>query len=140
MKCKDCFHYEVCLLGACVSGKTGICLNFKNRNTIIELPCKIGGVVYVITDKIPCCACTSCSDFCHKNCPFDDRKNLVIKKAIVCGVENDGITSWARLAIESDEMCHSYDCVRFFGEFGKSVFLNKNEAQNKLKEIGCEQN
>lgn len=36
--CKDCFHYEVCLLGVCVNGKTGTCLNFKNRNNIIELP------------------------------------------------------------------------------------------------------
>lgn len=37
MTCKDCAHYEVCLLGACVDGKTGVCMNFKNKADFIEV-------------------------------------------------------------------------------------------------------
>ena len=46
MNCKDCFHYEVCLLGACVNGKTGTCLKFIDKSRVVELPYKVGDKVY----------------------------------------------------------------------------------------------
>ena len=49
MTCKDCVHYDVCLLGACINGATGTCLNFKDKSRFIELPCKVGDTVHYIT-------------------------------------------------------------------------------------------
>lgn len=48
MTCKDCIHYDVCLLGACINGGTGTCLNFKDKSRFIELPCKVGDKLYKI--------------------------------------------------------------------------------------------
>ena len=48
MTCKNCVHYDVCLLGACIKGITGTCLNFKDKSRFIELPCRVGDTVYVI--------------------------------------------------------------------------------------------
>lgn len=48
MTCKNCVHYDVCLLGACIKGITGTCLNFKDKSSFIELPCKVGDIIYQI--------------------------------------------------------------------------------------------
>ena len=45
MNCKDCLHFDVCLLGAPVYGLTGTCLNFNNKSTRVHLPCKKGDVL-----------------------------------------------------------------------------------------------
>lgn len=46
MNCKDCIHYVMCLLGACINGAAGACPNFKDKSIVIELPCKVGDTVY----------------------------------------------------------------------------------------------
>lgn len=38
MKCEDCLHYKVCLLGARINGETGTCLEFKDKSRFVELP------------------------------------------------------------------------------------------------------
>lgn len=53
MTCKDCLHYEVCEF---LEKETGIpndindidCQFFKDKSRFVELPCKIGDVVWAI--------------------------------------------------------------------------------------------
>lgn len=59
--CKECLHYCVCKAVA-GTGKFALdtertdqserCPNFTDRSRFIELPCKVGDVVWVIVDKI----------------------------------------------------------------------------------------
>ncbi len=59
MTCKDCYHYDVCKfkelegvfadLYAHINEKAeGNCNDFKDKSTILELPCKVGDTAYVI--------------------------------------------------------------------------------------------
>ena len=43
--CKDCLHFDVCLLGARVNWAAGTCLNFNNKSEWVHLPCKEGDVL-----------------------------------------------------------------------------------------------
>lgn len=51
--CKDCLHYEVCQAlednGDLPKIKPIRCGCFKDRSKFIELPCKVGDLVYYIT-------------------------------------------------------------------------------------------
>ena len=56
MTCKDCIHYDVCeekdtqytgLPFSIANDKP--CKHFKDKSRFIELPCKVGDKVYVIT-------------------------------------------------------------------------------------------
>lgn len=60
MTCKDCVHYE-----ACKEWCSGIdeyidperkenqepCKHFKDKNLFVELPCKVGDILYEITER-----------------------------------------------------------------------------------------
>ena len=53
MTCKDCVHYDVCYEltyhepnGEIVGRE--VCNNFKDKSRFVELPCKVGDVVYAI--------------------------------------------------------------------------------------------
>ena len=60
--CKDCIHVEVCRFkdlpaplsdsyireSECIEKRCG---NFKDRAWFVELPCKAGDIVYLITDE-----------------------------------------------------------------------------------------
>lgn len=65
-ECTDCVHYELCLhqekfliehnrkdlirrYGFGLS-EPEICCNFRDRSRFVELPCKAGDIVYLITD------------------------------------------------------------------------------------------
>ena len=46
--CKDCIHYEVCR-ALCKSEKELVpCVVFRDRSRFVELPCKLGDLVYFI--------------------------------------------------------------------------------------------
>lgn len=58
MTCKDCVHVEVCGTFSLLSEAFEIasperiasdCKNFKDRSRFVELPCKVGDVVYCLT-------------------------------------------------------------------------------------------
>ena len=49
--CKDCLHVEVCkniyeVHGDGLSEESYVCDHFSNRSRFVELPCKIGDIVY----------------------------------------------------------------------------------------------
>ena len=102
-------------------------------NGVIVPPCKVGDNVYVITPKRPCYACKLCTDFCHKNCSFDDKNKFVVKLARVFGIENNDGIKKLHLHIDETKICFSYDYTFWFQDFGKNIFKTEKEAKQALK-------
>jgi hypothetical protein len=141
--CKDCLHYEICV--ACgidyspqnidTVRKTNdvnvLCTDFKDRSNFIELPCKVGDTVWKITGiwhlddreswtyhfekEVLEFRARSISISCNS-------KGIWTKKIRICQVEN-GKTIDNQYYIE-------------FCDFGKTVFLTKEEAEQALVERG----
>ena len=124
MTCKDCIHYDLCR--SCSRIQLGwhgnsvhyvenieeICKDFKDRARFVELPCKVGDTVYVV-------------------------ENIAGEKKIIQdSVETIGIGYYAD-GIE----IYQFDGIKtdgYFSDFGKTVFLTKEAAEEALK--GCECN
>lgn len=51
MTCKDCIHYEICKMDGTII-ETKKCEYFKDKSKFIELPCKVGGTMYVIDEPL----------------------------------------------------------------------------------------
>lgn len=128
--CKDCIHYDVCLcaFGDCLY-KT--CDQFKNKSKFIELPCSIGDNVYKIYYvRKACNDCDSYSDFygldpiCDENKilfpKIDDNKENICNKHHLKIAEYKADLSWI---------------IGQLDQFGKSVFLTREEAEKKLEEL-----
>lgn len=54
MACKDCIHFESCknlyeTHGEGLSGDSYVCDFFKDRSRFVELPCKLGDVIFCTT-------------------------------------------------------------------------------------------
>jgi hypothetical protein len=102
--------------------------------TINPYPLMFNQTVYVITEKQPCWACRSCTDIYHKQCPFEDKKEPVIKKAEVCSIEfNDFEGNTMLLSFDEDERHLRYGDELSLSEFGKTVFFTREEAEQALK-------
>lgn len=122
--CRDCIHYDVCednlkyiqerFLKGLTFGKSEFtdgefCNLFKDKSRIIELPFKVGDTVYTI-------------------------ENNSVKKWYVDSINN--IVEYWKRELKSNKNKYKYD-FRFakFDDFGKTVFLTKEEAEAKLKEL-----
>ena len=121
MNCKDCIHYDVCMdyttlkeseFAQHFEGSDVLCDHFKDKSRYIELPCAVGDTVYrVIADKR-------------------------VKHPHECKV----IGYW----YSEDEPCSRIHLVRYvngvfdysmsipLSDFGKTVFLTKEEAEQAL--------
>ena len=132
--CKECYHYEVCRMHyqqkceltyetekevrrAMLEAEKGspICDHFKDRSRFVELPCKVGDTVYAYP----------CSNYLHVIEDFIidlvilvDRKNSVIGFRAGRTCEQNG----RKCDIEFD-----------LKDIGKTVFLNREEAEQALK-------
>lgn len=132
----ECDEHEDCM--NCKYNRELNCLNAMCADHLLENgvmlpPCKIGDTVYVITTKIPCYACISCTDFCHKECPYPDKGDWVVKTATVSFIEFGEIDR-LRVEIEENKVTHSYDYTYWFDDIGKTVFLSREAAEEALKE------
>jgi hypothetical protein len=110
MTCKDCVHYELCFdythlkhSKSLPDNREDVCEHFKNKANFIELPCKVGTELFL-------------SDYLNVHHRLKEYK--------FCG---DRIV----IIIECWEWQRT--CTRFLEEFGKTVFLTKEEAEQKLK-------
>lgn len=90
--CKDCLCFDECGMAE-VMGEDYCCPDFKDRNSFVELPCKIGEELY--------------------------RIKTVSGTKIVTKTQLNQNTFWR---------------IVFNGEFGKTVFRTKEEAEQALKE------
>lgn len=123
MTCKDCVHYDVCKR---IDDKMELknmslneaiqemCRDFKDKSKYIELPCKVGDKVYVIkNNKI-------------------HTKDVVYYNKIHSRIAEQNEEYWH--CVDKDRI--SINTITFYPEdFGKTVFLTKSEAEQKLKEL-----
>lgn len=123
MTCKDCYHYEKCYFEAlkklhltgsnyreivCMDNQI-ICKFFKDKSLIIELPCEIGTELFLIDYPM----------LHHRLKRYE-----IIGTRVVMVIE----------CFESQSICKRLVDVHF----GKTVFLTKEEAEAKLKELNNE--
>lgn len=114
MTCKDCYHYDVCKfynknLPEEYKPIEWQCDNFKDKSLIVELPCEIGTELFL-------------SDNLMQHHRLKEYK--FIGERVVMVIE-----------------CFEFQRTRkmFLDEyFGKTVFLTKEEAEAKLKELNNE--
>lgn len=105
--CEDCVHGQLCMWRAFPQDPTEHCQFFKDKSLFVELPCKVGDVVYT----------TNCSKVVPR----------VVKE--IC-YNNKGITYTSVLA-NNKESKYWFSSTTI----GKTVFLTKEDAEKKLKEI-----
>lgn len=116
MTCKDCLHLTICDYLASVEGNNIMfwyeaaekCSFFKNKSHFVELPCQVGDVVYDITLG-------------------NAKKQKVISIAVLKSSVTNSLSIHCgnyRNAILTHELT----------DFGKTVFLSREEAEKALKE------
>lgn len=101
MSCENCIHTEICLRAI------PNCENYKDESRFIELPCKVGDVVWY-----------------HKQL-MDDKATVVIEHSEVKQISINSHGIWLVI-----EYCHTLDVA----DIGKTVFLTPEEAEQALKE------
>lgn len=104
-------------------------------NGVIVPPCKIGDVVYIIDNKRPCYACTFCNEFCQIKCPFPNRLEKVVKKAIVKEISISQHTA-IRILVKVPETKDilSYNLHYLSTDFDKTIFFSEEKAKKVLGE------
>lgn len=136
MTCKDCLHCEVCekkhyhyannKYRCNIDFIEKVCVFFKDKSKSIELPCKVGDTVYCLDTLVD-------KDKCDK-CPFYYEGGMGDYPA--CEKSITGSRSAECIEIK-EEIGTLKDILwwMFRNDFGKTVFLTKSEAEQKLKEL-----
>ena len=108
MTCKDCINYEKC--GGSLTNDFIPCDIFKNKANFVELPCKVGAEVFGMFDN------------------DDEKRKEIYEGKILCYSIDENNLLWARMRYKNGlTYWHTID------DFGKTVFLTKEEAEQKLK-------
>lgn len=134
MTCNNCIHYELCEVQAFNDFNKNWdpekdwkhCGVFKDKSKYIELPCKVGDTVYCLDTLVD-------KDKCDK-CPFYYEGGMGDYPA--CEKSITGSRSAECIEIK-EEIGTLKDILwwMFRNDFGKTVFLTKSEAEQKLKEM-----
>jgi hypothetical protein len=127
--CKDCLHVDVCKFkdlpaplsdsyireSECIEKRCG---DFKDRSRFVELPCKVGDMVYMITEQTQKVG----------------RKKVTKTVIVECCVDNfrigDAGYPSAALCDNENAWCYGVE-PKMFGEI---IFLSREEAEQALKE------
>ena len=109
--CKDCLHYEACesqVPRTFWNSETFYyhCKCFKDRTRFVELPCKVGDKVYLIKNH-------HINEHEVTRIIIDRRKIIIIQLMAI------------------DYVCYAIHISR--KDFGKTVFLTREEAERALK-------
>lgn len=105
--CKDCINYDVCTIGN--ENDETMCNLFKDKSHIIELPnVEIGQELFYI-----------------------DRFTKTVKSDIVSRL------NWEEtdLGVQTGILSENNGFSEFFSDIGKTLYLTKEEAEAKLKEL-----
>lgn len=108
MTCKDCIHCDVCKWEG-LPPLAEQCEDFKDKSRYIELPCKVGDMLYYIA------TCKTAEDFGKKYVSWERVKQISI----------NAHGKWVYLMENS---------LINFDEIGKVIFLTKEEAEKALAE------
>ena len=111
--CKDCICYSGCSgilndFGMRLNPAREVCDRFEDHARFVELPCKVGDMIYVIEDIAG---------------EWKIIKDHV--ETIGIGYYADGVNLYQFDGIKTDG---------YFEDFGKTVFLTREEAEQALKE------
>ena len=118
MTCNDCVHVEVCGTFSILSESFEIasperiasdCEHFKDRSRFVELPCKVGDTVYIIA-RI-------------------SGKEEIIQDSVESFTISYFVDNTPIILFDGIETC-DWDS----SDFGKQVFLTKEQAEQTLKE------
>lgn len=133
MTCEDCYHNEVCYLRIVLNmdydemkneyvADAEKCQYFKDKSLIVELPCKLGQIVYDVV---------LCDDDIYRIF------KMKISKIEPFGSLYEGTNCPAFLwnVFLTDNYSYAY---RVFSDIGKKIFFDKSEAETKLKELNNE--
>ena len=116
--CKDCIHYDVCHnnfknidLNEEMTDEH-CCVYFKDKSLIVELPCKVGTKVYVISSQT------------------SDNHNLFIFEDVIDRyiIDENGIIMCFINNLSKSDYRNKWD----------RVFTDKSKAEAKLKELNNE--
>ena len=127
--CAECVHYEACtsfanmildasnvseddaqcLLKKC-TGDATVCNDFADRSRFMEVPCAVGDTVYVI-----------------ENIAGEEKIIQDHVETMGIGYYADGINIYQWDGVKTDG---------YFEDFGKTVFITREEAEQALKERG----
>ena len=125
-KCENCIHYDVCaelmaihknqtiaFVKECI-GKTNGCTHFKDKSLFVEKPCEVGQAVffYTVVDD-------------EGGYPVFD---ILEGEVISFSIQKEGLWAYCRYKYGLTYW-HVVD-----ESFGKTVFLTKEDAEQKLKE------
>lgn len=123
MTCKDCVHYDICEKLRPIEYCMDItCSHFKNKANFVELPCKVGDTLWVVWS-------------------YTKAQQKKVYPVEVYALRYDNKKNNMRVCVEGDFKIDCYDGYythRYQGTFsweniGKTVFLTKEEAEQKLK-------
>lgn len=120
-KCENCIHEGMCRFLPSVA-KNIECRFYKDKSLFVELPCKVGGTVYRIVK------------LCNGETKIVEGEVLefTITHEHHNGKDEYRFYFWAK----GEEFAHrQYSLWCYFTDFGKTVFLTKEEAEAKLKEL-----
>lgn len=119
--CKDCLHVKICQKTRIMNQTHNYaieCNNFKDRYRFVELPCKVGDMVYMITEQMQKVG----------------RKKVTKTVIVECCVDNfrigDAGYPSAALCDNENAWCYGVE-PKMFGEI---IFLSREEAEQALKE------
>ena len=114
-KCENCVHYDCCLFL-----KNKPCLHYKDKSLCVEISVRVGQIVYV---------------------PWEWNEEKGIATVTVEEIKlYDTNTSHYMFFIDMESDVESYN--QSFGgwkteqSIGKTVFLDRAEAERKLSEVG----
>lgn len=111
MTCKDCIHYDVCCKYMAIPNH--LCKDFKDKSKYIELPCKVGEKIYA-----HCKTVNQIIPYEIEDIHIDRNKTRYFATAFDV-YYNEYL----------DEMEFTED------DIGQTIFLTKEEAEAKLKEL-----
>ena len=120
--CKDCLHNHVCDLWREQEGQDAKswsdsddwdCDYFADKSRFVELPCKVGDVVYRVSFSPKHIIPLTVEGFLYKGCSWQVRCTQLVP-------------SWV-----GNQKEHNYIA---FSSFGKAAFLAREEAEAKLAE------
>lgn len=120
-ECRDCAHWKVCNeyrrafwghkaqhSSPIVNASADSCIFYKDRSRFVELPCKVGDTVYVIV-----------------SIAGEEKIIQDHVETIGIGYYADGINIYQFDGVKTDG---------YFEDFGKTVFLTREAAEQALKE------
>lgn len=122
MTCKDCLHYDVCdaleRYGELPKISASRCSHFKDKSHFMELPCRVGDVVYT-----------------NIGYRYSRSKDSPYKLEVVfIGLNNGQEMGFGLLNCKYLEDKHHNMIQFYFSDVGKTVFLSREEAEKALKE------